>query len=64
MDVLGASRYRPVMCWKQCYGFSTRARNGTCDTIDPACPSECQCRHGQSQEFARSDLKVDCRAIS
>jgi hypothetical protein len=33
-------------------------------TIDPACPSECQCRHGQSRNFARSDLKVDCRAIS
>jgi len=30
MDVLGASRYRPVKCSKRCCGFSTQVRNGTC----------------------------------
>ena len=30
MGVLDASRYRPVMCWKRCCGFSTQVRNGTC----------------------------------
>ena len=30
MDVRDVSRYRPVMCWKRCCGFSTQVRNGTC----------------------------------
>ena len=27
MDVLGANRFRPVVCSKRCCGFSTQARN-------------------------------------
>jgi hypothetical protein len=30
MDVLGADRFRRVMCSKRYWGFSTQARNGTC----------------------------------
>ena len=30
MGVLDASRFRLVMCWKRCCGFSTQVRNGTC----------------------------------
>jgi hypothetical protein len=30
MDVLGANRFRRVVCSKQSCGFSTQARNGTC----------------------------------
>ena len=30
MDVLGANRFRPVVCSNRCCGYSTQARNGTC----------------------------------
>ena len=30
MDVLGANRFRPVVCSNRRCGYSTQARNGTC----------------------------------